>query len=125
MNDDEWDKRRDRAILAAFQTGRPVFADTDGEMRYADGAGEPLADEVGVPAAPVPMATAQIARAARASYWAGVTSAVSAIFCTIAGVWLGSTLFYASAGVAVFSFVTWRRVRRLQLTMLKRREGGA
>lgn len=54
MKDDDWKRRRDRSILAAFQTGRPVFADTDGELRYADGACEPLADDVGVPQAPLP-----------------------------------------------------------------------
>jgi hypothetical protein len=34
MTDDEWDLKRNRAILAAFQIGRPVFADSDGELRY-------------------------------------------------------------------------------------------
>jgi len=49
MNDPEWDKQRERAIWAAFQTGRPVFADSDGELRYADGDGEPVAQDVGPP----------------------------------------------------------------------------
>lgn len=49
MTDDEWGKQRDRAIAAAFQTGRPVFADSDGTMRYADGAREELPSDVGVP----------------------------------------------------------------------------
>ena len=49
MTDDDWEKRRDRSILAAFQTGRPVFSDTDGVLRYADGDCEPLPDGVGVP----------------------------------------------------------------------------
>lgn len=49
MTDDDWEKRRNRSILAAFQTGRPVFGDTDGVLRYADGDGEPLPDDVGVP----------------------------------------------------------------------------
>jgi len=69
VNDDEWDKRRDRAILAAFQTGRPVFADTNGKMRYADGAGEPLADEVGVPQTPLPGATVKVSRWTRLWRW--------------------------------------------------------
>ena len=58
MTDDDWEKRRDRSILAAFQTGRPVFGDTDGVLRYADGDGEPLPDDVGVPRGEVPKATA-------------------------------------------------------------------
>ena len=49
MTDEEWDRRRDRAISAVFQTGRSVFADTEGELRYVDGDREPLADDVGVP----------------------------------------------------------------------------
>lgn len=49
MNGPEWDKQRARAILAAFQTGRPVFADSDGKFRYVDGAGEPLTEDVGLP----------------------------------------------------------------------------
>lgn len=48
MTDEEWEQRRDRAISAAFQTGRPVFADTDGKLRYADGDREPIAADVGV-----------------------------------------------------------------------------
>lgn len=60
MTDDEWEKRRDRVILAAFQTGRPVFADSDGEMRYADGDREPLEPHEGVTAQPVPGARVRI-----------------------------------------------------------------
>ena len=49
MNGPEWDKQRERAILAVFQTGRPVFTDSDGQLRYTDGAGEPVAEDVGFP----------------------------------------------------------------------------
>ena len=60
MTDDEWEKQRARAVLAAFQTGRPVFADTDGELRYADGSGERLPDHAGVPQTPLPGATVEV-----------------------------------------------------------------
>jgi hypothetical protein len=63
-DDDAWEQQRKRAILAAFQTGRPVFADTDGEMRYADGDHEPLAADVGMPKTPLPNATVKL------SWWA-------------------------------------------------------
>lgn len=57
MTDDEWEVVRRRAILAAFETGRPVFADSDGVLRHADGAQETIDDEVGAafPAAPRPL----------------------------------------------------------------------
>lgn len=58
MTDEDWEKRRERSILAAFQTGRPVFSDTEGELRYADGDCEPLPDDVGVPNVEVATATA-------------------------------------------------------------------
>jgi hypothetical protein len=51
MTDDEWEAQRQRAMLAAFQTGRPVFADSDGVLRFADGAQETIGDEVGTPPA--------------------------------------------------------------------------
>ena len=124
MNDDEWKARRDRAILAAFQTGRPVFADTDGELRYDDGDRELLDAEVGVPRAPVPKAVVQLARAARASHQAAIASDIAVIVNVLAGVWFGSTLFYAAAGVASISAVIWYRLRRHQLAMLKARLGG-
>lgn len=31
------DELRNRAIMAAFQSGRPVFGDTTGVLKYADG----------------------------------------------------------------------------------------
>ena len=36
MDKGAWDRQRERAILAAFQTGRPVLADSEGAMHYAD-----------------------------------------------------------------------------------------
>jgi hypothetical protein len=57
MTDEEWEKRRMRAAMTAFQTGRPVLADSEGELRYADGNCEPLGDEIGVPKTPLPDAT--------------------------------------------------------------------
>jgi hypothetical protein len=47
VTDEEWEKQRARAVAAAFQTGRPVFADTDGALRYADGAREEVPPGVG------------------------------------------------------------------------------
>jgi hypothetical protein len=72
VTDDEYELQRNRAILAAFQTGRPVFADNEGEMRYADGEREPLADDVGVPQTAVPQA-ATISRSwwSRMKCWLG------------------------------------------------------
>lgn len=71
MTDDEWEEQRRRAVLAAFQTGRPVFANTDGELRYADEGREPLADEDGVPRGPVPAAKVRTSWWARIRRWIG------------------------------------------------------
>lgn len=69
MTNDEWEARRKRAILAAFQTGRPVFADSDGEMRFADGDREPLASGAGMPKTPPPAASAQGTWWSRVKRW--------------------------------------------------------
>ena len=69
MTDDEWEKRRDRAIAAAFQTGRPVFADNEGELRYVDGAKESLADDAGMPKTPLPPAVVKIHLWTRVKRW--------------------------------------------------------
>lgn len=37
MTDDEWRALRQHVIRTAFQTGRPVFADSDGALHFADG----------------------------------------------------------------------------------------
>jgi hypothetical protein len=60
MDDQEWQKHRARSILATFQTGRPVFADSDGVLRYLDGKREPVEDHIGhthTEPAPLPKAT--------------------------------------------------------------------
>lgn len=71
MTDDDWARVRDRSILAAFQTGRSVFADSDGTLHYADGAKEPLADDIGMPKSPLPDATI-----VKLSWWARIRQRV-------------------------------------------------
>lgn len=71
MTDDDWEQRRDRAILAAFQTGRPVFADSEGEMHYADGDHELLADDVGLPKTALPKVTVSLTWWIRVKRWLG------------------------------------------------------
>lgn len=116
MTDDEWDKQRSRAIMAAFHTGRPVFADTDGELRFVDGGGEKLSDEVGVPKSPVPSACVQMRRAARASLWAARMSIVAAVTNAVLGYW--RPWYFAAAIGCVVSAAIWFRVRRGQLTLI-------
>jgi hypothetical protein len=70
VNDDlAWEKIRSRTILAAFQTGRPVFANTGGELRYADGDCEPIADEIGLPKGVIPEAKIRTTRWGRIVCW--------------------------------------------------------
>ena len=78
MNDDDWEEQRNRAILAAFQTGRTVFADTDGELRFADGNQEAVPADVGLVAQPLPSVRALSSRAERSSRLACVMSALAA-----------------------------------------------
>lgn len=113
MTDEEWEKQRKRAILAAFKTGRPVFADTDGELRYVDGKGEPLADAAGVVQTPIPQTTAATyARALRTSRAACVASAVTAIANGVIGLW--RPWYFVFAAVMVGSTIIWSRVHRSQ-----------
>ena len=112
MTDDEWEKQRSRAVLAAFQTGRPVFADTDGELRYADGTGEQLPTDIGVEQQPVPRATALAVRAERASHHAFIASVVAAIANGIAAFWHPWQL--TCAVVFVGSAVVFHRVNQRQ-----------
>ncbi len=112
VRDDDWEQKRQRAILAAFQTGRPVFADTDGEMRYADGDGETLAADVGLARQPVPRSTALASRAQRASHRAFISSIVAAIANAVAGLWHPWQI--AVAAVFVGCAVYWRRVNQHQ-----------
>lgn len=118
MTDDEWSKQRDRAVMAAFQTGRPVFADNAGELRYVDGSGEQVPEEIGqaservVQVAEVPRATSLAVRAQRASHWAFVMSVVAATANAVAAVW-NPWQIVAVVGFAG-SAVVWHRVSRYQ-----------
>ena len=117
MTNEEWEKQRVRAIMAAFQTGRPVFADTDGDLRHTDGAREQIPADVGVAKAPIPRATALATRAHRASRWAFVASSVAAVANAIVGLWHPWQL--AVAAVCGFSAAVWYRVGRRQLAMMR------
>lgn len=44
MNDDEWNRLRNRATLEAFRTGRSVFADSDGQLRCGDSDSDDVED---------------------------------------------------------------------------------
>lgn len=113
MTDEEWEKQRTRAVLTAFQTGRPVFADTDGVLRYTDGAKETVPTDVGVGEPPVRQATALAVRAERASHVAFITSAVAAIANAISGVlWHPWQLVWAV--VFVGGAVVFRRLNQQQ-----------
>lgn len=113
MTDDEWEQKRQRVIMTVFQTGRPVFADTDGEMRYVDGDREELPDDVGVARAPLPRATPTIyGRAMRASRFAYVGSIVAGVTNAVVGFW--HPLYYAFAVAALLSALVWRRVHHSQ-----------
>ena len=117
MTDDAWEKQRQRAVLAAFQTGRPVFADTDGELRFVDGAKELVPADVGVPKAPVPRATVLAVRAERASHWAFVSTVIVAVANGIAAIWHPWHL--ALVVVFVGCAVVWRRVNQQQGAQLR------
>ena len=110
MIDEEWEKQRNRAILAAFQTGRPVFADSEGELRFVDETGERVPADVGVAKQPNPRVRA--ARAERASHYAFVTSIIAASASAICVFW--HPWWLAPAVVFVGSAVVWRRVIRHQ-----------
>lgn len=112
MTDEEWDKQRHRAILAAFQTGRPVFADTEGVLRYADGSKEPLAADVGIvhPASP---ATECAMRAERASQLTYVLSVIAAFMNGVMAV-LWNTWQVVPAVVLAICAVIWYRINRRQ-----------
>lgn len=116
MTDDEWEQQRSRAVLAAFQTGRPIFADSEGELRYADGDQAPVAEDVGVAKQPVPRAIALLVRAERASRFAFVASVGCAIASTVAAFWQPWQL--ACAAVLAGSAVVWRRVNQRQRAVI-------
>ena len=117
MTNEEWERLRTRAIMGAFQTGRPVFADSEGELRYADGDREPVPVEVGVAKEPVPRATALAVRAEQASRLAFILSGVAAIANSIAAVW--NPWFIVGAIGCGFSAGVWRRVNARQRDMFR------
>ena len=112
MTDDEWEQQCSLAILAAFQTGRPVFADTDGELRYDDGTREQICADVGVAMQPIPRATVLAIRAQRGSRWAFIASGVAVIGNGIGSLWHPWQL--AVAAVCGVSAVIWYRVNLRQ-----------
>ena len=71
MNDEEWEQQRMRSIMAAFQTGRPVFGDSEGRLEFADGDHERVGDDVGWTGADVPVAKVRISWWARMKRWFG------------------------------------------------------
>lgn len=111
MTDDEWEKQRSRAVMAAFQTGRPVFADSDGVLRFTDGAQEQVSEDVGVSKSPVPRVTIYT-RAIRASRVACIASIVVGIANGVAGIW--HPWQFALVPVFAFSAIVWHRVNRGQ-----------
>lgn len=117
MTDAEWEQHRSRAILAAFQSGRPVFADTDGVLHYTDGAKEPVSDDVGVTRQPVPRAkvtTVRAVRAERGSNLAIVLLIVAAIMNAVMALLWWNPWQIAPAVVLAGSAVIWQRVNRRQ-----------
>lgn len=125
MTDDEWEKRRDRAIAAAFQTGRPVFADNEGELRYVDGDREAVpatvGADIGISMEPIPQASPSLAvRAERASHLAFVASAIAAVANAVVAIW--NPWHFIFAVVLVGSAVIWRRVNLHQRSKLRETE---
>lgn len=111
MNDDEWKKKRERAMAVTFQTGRPVFADTDGEMRYADGDREPL-DAYGKSGTLAPESRLPYTRAMHATRAAFVSSIGASALNVIAGIW--HPWCFVSAAMMLSSALIWRHVHRGQ-----------
>ena len=114
MTDDEWEKLRARAITIAFETGRPVFADTDGVLRFTDGAREEVPADVAVTEPTVPRATALAIRVERASRFAFVMLVVAAGANAVGAIWHPWQL--ALVPVFGFSALVWRGVNRQQRT---------
>jgi hypothetical protein len=118
VTDEEWEKQRTRAVMAAFQTGRPVFADTEGELRYTDGSHERVPANVGTEASvSVARGTGGLPRAARASRRAYVASIVAAIGNAIGALWHPWQIAVAATFVA--SALIWRHVHRGQRALLR------
>ncbi len=121
MNDDEYELHRNRAILAAFQTGRPVFADNEGELRFVDGVGEPVPADVGIVEQP---SRADLARRAeRASRLTYALSTVAALANAVMAHW--NTWQLAPAIVFGGCAIIWYRINRHQRAVLARDQEGA
>lgn len=112
MTDEEWERQRRRAILSAFQTGRPVFADSDGELKYADGSREQVPVDVGIAKKPLPRVTVLAVRNERASHWAFVTSIIAVLASTVWSLWDQWRLIFVAAFIGCA--FTWRRVNQRQ-----------
>ena len=123
MNDDDWEEQRNRAILAAFQTGRTVFADTDGKLHFADGNQEAVPADVGLVSQPLPSAQALSSRAERASRFSFVMSAFAALANGVASIWHPWQLPVAAVFLGC-AFI-WRAVNRSQRKLLKQGSGDA
>ena len=108
--DDDWEKRRHRAILATFETGRPVFADTEGEPRYLDGDRELVSPDAGLPE--TTRQATSLAKAMRATRVAFVASLIAAACNLVAGFW--RPWHFAFAAVMLFSAFLWLRIYRGQ-----------
>lgn len=121
MNDDEYELHRNQAILAALQTGRPVFADNEGELRFVvDGAGEPLPADVGIIKQPSQADLAR--RAERASRLTYVVSAVAALANAVMVHW--NTWQIAPAIVLGGCAVIWYRINCHQRAVIVRDQEG-
>jgi hypothetical protein len=117
VTDDDWEQQRNRAILTAFQTGRTVFADTDGELRFADGNQEAVPEDVGLPKPPVPSAVLLMIRAERWSRRAFALSIVTALVNGIAAYWHPWQLVLAI--VFLGNAVVCQRLNRRQRALLE------
>lgn len=128
MTDDEWQRHRSSAISAAFLTGRPVFADTDGTLRFADGDREPVPAHVSTvtahvfSSAPRPSKPSIYAKALRATRFAMGISIVMALCEGIAAFlcpreYARRSWDLAAAVLLLCAAVAWRRILRKQRTL--------
>lgn len=110
MTDDEWEEHRNRAISAAFLTGRPTCADNNGVLRYVDGDQEAISvDGVVAP----PRASPSIyTKAMRASRFAFVFSIIAAAGNTVVGCW--RPWYFAYAALWLCGALVWLHVHRKQ-----------
>jgi hypothetical protein len=118
VTDDEWEQQRSRAILTALQTGRPVFADSDGVLRYIDGAREPVTDAAGS-AKPISRTRDLALKAERASRLAFVLLTIAAIGNGVMALFW-NTWQFAPASVLAACAVGWYRLNGHQRAALAR-----